>query len=416
MDLKAQREAELEAARAIGQAAKAAARDFTKEEADKFDAHLAKADQLGAQIKAAEESQARMKRLGEITRPDADDESETGDGGMGGVKASSLGEWFVKHASDSLSARTKGSRYSISAPEYKAATDVQLTPGAGAGLAPRVTDFDRRFVTGLRRRLMVRDLLPQGTISGNALTYFIEGALEGDYTTVAEGATKPQLHFADPTSVTEGLKKIAGFIKESDEMMEDFPFLVSAINNRLLYQLALFEENQILSGNGTGTNLRGLLNRTGIQTLGLTTDLKTGNLDQVFKAITQVQTGSGYDADGIVINPTDYMTFRLSKDANSQYYGGGPFTGTYGVGGVMEQPPLWGVRTVVTPAITAGTVLVGSFQASSEFITKGGVRVDSTNSNEADFINNRVTIRAEERCLLAVRYPAALLKLTLGTA
>ena len=129
-----------------------------------------------------------------------------------------------------------------------------------------------------------------------------------------------------------------------------------------------------------------------------------------------VETGSGFFADGIVINPTDYMTFRLSKDANGQYYAGGPFTGPYGVGGIMERPPLWGVRTVVTPAIAAGTVLVGAFQPSSEVLRKGGVRVESTNSNEADFISNRVTIRAEERLLLAVRYPSALVKVTLGAA
>ena len=179
------------------------------------------------------------------------------------------------------------------------------------------------------------------------------------------------------------------------------------IDNRLLYNLGLFEEAQLLTGSGAGTNLRGLLNRSGIQTRGLVGDAATGNADTIFKAMTDVETGTGLAADGIVINPTDYQTFRLSKDSNNQYYGGGFFTGPYGVGGVMEKPPLWGLRTVVTPAITAGTVLVGAFQQSSTLYRKGGVRVEATNSNEDDFIKNKVTIRAEERVALAVRVPAA---------
>lgn len=404
MNLKQQREAALKAARDIAEAAKGEGRELSTEEIAEVDQYLAKADDLEKQIKTADEAQARMKRLSEIKDPEADEAPLAG--------AKSLGEHFVKAAGSELVGR-KGSRFSVSAPEFKAATDTQVV---GTVLAPAITDVDTNIVQGLRRRLTIADLLSQGTLSGNAITYFVEGALEGDFTTVAEGATKPQIHYAEPTAVTEALKKIAAYIKESDEMVEDLPFLASAINNRLLYNLGLFEEAQVLNGNGTGTNLRGLLQRSGIQTRGATTDAAAGNADTIFKAMTDVETATGLPADGIVIHPTDYQTFRLSKDANNQYYGGGFFTGPYGVGGVMEKPPLWGLRTVVTPAIAAGTVLVGAFQQSSTLYRKGGVRVEATNSNENDFITNKTTIRAEERVALAVRVPAALEKVTLGTA
>lgn len=413
MNLKQQREAALKAARDIAEKAKGEGRDMTAEEVAAVDQHLAKADDLATQIKAADESQARMKRLAEI---DPGAEEKDGDEP---AQAASLGDFYVKTVGDKLvAAKGQGGRFSVSSPEFKAlgtkaATDTQLV---GSVFNAVTTQVDTNVVQGLRRRLQIADLLGQGTLTGNALTYFIEGALEGDFTSVAEGAGKPQIHYADPTAVTESLKKIAAFIKESDEMIEDLPFLVSAINNRLLYNLGLFEENQVLNGDGTGTNLRGLLNRSGIQTLGATTDAAAGNADQIFKAMTSVVTGSGLNADGLVIHPTDYQTFRLNKDANGQYYGGGYFQGQYGVGGVDEQPPLWGLRTVVSPAITAGTVLVGAFQQSSTLYRKGGVRVESTNSNGTDFTDNKVTIRAEERVALAVRVPAGLVKVTLGTA
>lgn len=406
MDLKGQRAAALKAAQGIVDAAKAEGRELTDQEHTDVAAKMAEIEELDGKIEKAAKSADLVNRIGAL--------AEDGSDGRVVEGAKSLGDHFVKSAGETLlAAKANGGRFSVSAPEFKAATDTQTTPASAAAVA---TQIDTNVVTGVRRRLTVADLLSQGTLTGNAITYFVEGALEGDFTTVAQGAQKPQIHYADPTAVTESLKKIAAFIKESDEMVEDMPFLVSAINNRLLYNLGLFEENQLLSGNGTGTNVAGLLNRSGIQTLGATTDVKTGNADTIFKAATSVSTGSGLDADGIIINPADYQALRLGKDANNQYYGGGYFAGEYGNGGVTMQPPLWGLRTVVTPAIAAGTVLVGAFQQSSTLYRKGGVRVESTNSNENDFTNNKVTIRAEERVALAVRVPAGLVKVTLGTA
>lgn len=411
MNLKQKRDAALKDARDIAAKAKTDGRELTDVECKEIDEKLAIADDLELQIKAADASQARLKRLGALddsidVDKDVHDEN---------TKAKSLGDHFVKSVGEQMAhAMESGkSRFSFAAPEFKAAADSQLSPAA---LQVVTTDIDTTIVTAPRRRLSVADVLGVGQISGNALTYFVEGILEGDFTTVAEGSQKPQLHYGDPTAVTEGLKKIAAFIKESDEMIEDLPFWASAINGRLLYNLALFEENQLLNGNGTGTNLRGLLQRSGIQTLGVVGDLKAGNADTIFKAITAVNTGSGLDADFVMINPTDYQTFRLNKDGNGQYFGGGYFQGQYGNGGVTEQPPLWGLPTVVTPAIAAGTVLVGNGKQSSAVYRKGGVRVEATNSNENDFTNNKITVRAEERVLLANRVPAALVKVTLGTA
>lgn len=404
MNLKEKRAAALKAAQAIVDAAKG--RDMTDEEQTALDGHVSEVKSLDAQIAKAEKSSELIKSIGELA-PEQEIEAPSQ------VHAKSLGEWFVKNAGEKLKG-VSGSKFTVAAPEFKAASDVTVTGGNGGVWGPVLTDVDRNIVTGVRRRLTIADLLGTEAISGSAITYFVEGALEGDFTTVAEGGQKPQLHYADPTAVTEALTKLAAFIKESDELSEDLPFLATAINGRLLYNLGLFEENQLLSGNGTGTNIRGILNRTGVQTeAAATADDGKDNADAMFRAITKVSTGSGLDADGIVLNPADYQSFRLSKDGNGQYFGGGFFAGEYGNGGITVQPPLWGLRTVVTPAITAGTALVGAFAQAGSVIRKGGVRVESTNSNDDDFTNNRITIRAEERIALAVRRPSGFVKVTL---
>jgi len=367
-----------------------------------------KAEALMAEVKSFDEKIERQKKGAALIQAIGGlrDHEET----PAPSDAKSLGEFAAKRIGDRLKA-SKGSKFTLSTPEFKAAADVHVTPGS---VAPALTTVDTNIVTGVRRRLTVADLLGSESISGTAITYFVEGALEGDFAIVGENGQKPQLHYADPVAVTEALKKIAGFIKESDEIIEDLPWFMSAINGRLLYNLGLFEENQLLSGSGTGANLAGILNRSGVQTE--TAADKTDNADALFRAITKTALNSGLDADGIVINPTDYQTLRLSKDGNGQYFGGGFFAGQYGNGGIQEQPPLWGLRTVVTPAIAAGTALVGAFAQAGSVIRKGGVRVESTNSDEDDFTNNRVTIRAEERLALAVRRPSGFVKVTLSAA
>lgn len=378
-------------------------REFTDAEMADIEAKSAEAVELKASIERAEKGAALIAAIGGTV--DVEDVREN-------VQAKSLGE----HAANTLGSKLKGrrgERIAESSTEFKAAADTHVTGGPAGSLGAALTTVDTRLVEGVRRRLTIEDLLGSETISGSALTYFVEGALEGAPTTVGENGQKPQIHFANPTPVTEALTKVAAFIKESDEIVEDLPWLVSSINGRLVYQLGIFIEDQLLNGNGTGTNVRGLLNRVGIQTE--TAADNTDNADALFRAMTKVSTGSGFEADGIVINPVDYQALRLSKDANGQYFGGGFFSGQYGNGVIQEQPPLWGLRTVVTPAIAAGTVLVGAFAQSSSAISKSGIAVEATNSHDDDFTNNRITIRAERRLTLAVRRPAGLVKVTLSS-
>ena len=80
---------------------------------------------------------------------------------------------------------------------------------------------------------------------------------------------------------------------------------------------------------------------------------------------------------------------------------GGPFTGPYGNGGVAGET-FWGLPVVVTTAIAEGTALVGAFKLGGQVFYRQGVMVESTNTNENDFVYNRVTIRVEERLALCI--------------
>jgi HK97 family phage major capsid protein len=405
-----ERDAALRSAKAIFDGAKAATRDVTEDENVLVKSYLDNADELTARIKRANESEQLVKRLGGLAP-----QQETPQISSEEPEPKSLGEFFVKRAGGEQAFRAfkSGAVRSLIADGYgvKANTDPNTV---GTSLSAVLTDVDRTIVRGFRRPV-VSDVLGTGAISGTGVTYYVEGGVEGSFATVAEAAQKPQAHFINPTPVTDRLTKIAAWWDTSDEMVEDLPYLVSEVNNRGLYLLSLAEESQLLYGDGTGTNLTGLTNRSGIQTeaQGASND---NAQDTIFRAMTKVSTATGLTADAIIINPADYQTLRLAKDANNQYYGGGYFYQPYGednqaVG--AGTPALWGLRTIITPAVAAKTVLVGAFQASATVYRKGGVRVESTNSDLGKFTKNIITTRIEERLALAVRIPLATVKVTL---
>ena len=334
-----------------------------------------------AEIKLAEKKAALLQLIG--ARSESDDPA--GDP----TPARSLGENFVKH----LKANGHGRKFDVVAPVYvKAASTVQSSPAAAADWA---TTFDRNVVTAPRVQLVVRDLFGAETISGSTLQYLVEGAIEGAPAVTAEGAKKPQVHFADPTPKTVSLDKVACFIKESDEYIDDYPFLASAINGRLLYELGLVEQNKLVTD---------LIGTSGIQTGSIAASATADVIaDAILQASMDVQSGSGFAADAIVINPADWYTLRVGKH-NGEYYGGGYF-------GAQNIPNLWGIPVCVTTAVASGTVIVGAFKTCGSVVSHGGVSVEAVNTNEDDFVKNLMTIRAEERLALAVRRPAGFKKL-----
>lgn len=356
-----------------------------KEDVEKLSGYKASIEALKAEIKADEEKAALLTMIG--TKEPEDKETPEA------KKAKSLGENFVNFARSTQ----RGKRFNLIAPAFeKAASDTQTSPAAAVDWA---TTFDRNVVTAPRIGLVVRDLFGAETISGSTLQYLVEGAIQGAPAVTAEGGEKPQVHFGDPTPVTVALKKIACHIRESDEYIDDYPFLASAINGRLLYELGLVEQNTLVAD---------LLATTGIQTGNYAANATAADIaEAILKAAMDVQQGSGFAADAIVINPTDWYTLRVAKDGELRYYGGGFF-------GAQNVPNLWGIPVCVSTAVAASTIIIGAFKTCGSVVQKGGVSVEAVNTNEDDFVKNLMTIRAEERLALAIRRPAGFKKLTKG--
>lgn len=264
----------------------------------------------------------------------------------------------------------------------KAATDVVT--------GVQIADIDKS-VAPQAKRTAVADFFTNTVISGNAITYFLQGAYEGVPAVTAESAKKPQ-NSTSFEGITLALSKIAAYIKETDEILYDAPFLASEVQNALIYQIGKIEDGAIV-GAIAGTS--------GIGVAEYDTSAKETLADGILAAILGIKADSAYDASVVLVNPADLLALLSAKDLNGQYIGGGYFTGAYGNGAYSMPTSIWGVPVFASSDITSGEAIVAAREAVKVW-KKGGVDVRLFEQNEDDAIYNRVTLVGEERMACAV--------------
>lgn len=210
--------------------------------------------------------------------------------------------------------------------------------------------------------------------------------------------------------LTATVKTVATWIAASRQVLSDAPRLRAMIDTELMYMVRVNLENQILNGDGVGSNFLGILNWAGIQARVQSASSPSGRgqvttdnmADTIRRAITDLRL-SFYEPDGVVLNPSDSENLELLKDANDRYLS---------VYDPVAQR-IWRVRIVDTAAEPAGTGLVGNFQLGAVLWDREQAQVYTGTVND-QFIRNAITILAELRAAFAVVRPLAFEKITFG--
>ena len=364
---------------------------------ERADAIASDIEGIEAQVAKAEKASAMLAKLGNAESKQVKENDMT----------MSLGEFAAKNLDV---AKIKGVRNaSVATPEFKTGSQSYLNMSV-----EQVTES--RTVTSPTVDTPVRDAFGTESIEGNAYSWVVFGAPSGEHepTDVGEADNKPELdnvYF----KLTEPLVKYAGWFKDTDELLEDNAYLATAIENRGVYRLKKATENELaseiadyaVSGVTNGNLTAASAGTEAIASASATADQFA---NAIYAAIMDVKAASGADCDAVIVTSALAQLLRTGQDGNGQYYGGGYFTGAYGQpGGYQMMPNLWGLKVIVSDAISNDAhAVVGNFRQGATVIGKrgGGVRVEATNANEDDFIHDLVTIRLEERLLLAVREPA----------
>lgn len=305
----------------------------------------------------------------------------------------SLGEMFVQ-SEDVKAWKDAGGfrRHPIFSVEVKTA----MTTSAGY-----VQDDIRtgRVVETGTRPIRLLDLMPNTPTDRDSPTWMEETTFTNNAAPVTEGSAKPESALAY-TERTEPCQVIATTLPVTEQQLDVESMIMSMINNRLITQLNLSREDQILNGSGTPPALTGYLNKSGIQTQAKGTDPSPS---AIHKAMTKVRWTGYAEPTAIVINPSDWEDIRLLQDSTGNYVWGAP-----SVAGTMS---IFGLPIVVTNLIAAGTALVGDFRMYSELFNRWGVRVEVGYVND-DFAKNRRTLRVESRDCLAIYRAAAFCTVT----
>ncbi|MFC3873308.1 phage major capsid protein [Neisseria musculi] len=253
------------------------------------------------------------------------------------------------------------------------------------------------------RRLTIRDLLAKGTTGSNTITYVRETGFNNNAKAKGEGEA---FEYSDLkfTEVETSVKNIGHLLKASKNILADAAQLESFINHRMVYGLKEVEDRQLLNGDGSGQNLKGILPQA-TAFADPANMAKYTIIDQLRLAALQAALAE-YPASGFVLNPVDWAKIELQKDETGRLIIGNPQDGA--------TPRLWRLPVVETVALAGGTFLAGAFTLGAQVFDREEVGVEIATTNQDDFEKNLVTIKCYERLALAVYRPEAFIKGTLA--
>jgi HK97 family phage major capsid protein len=284
------------------------------------------------------------------------------------------------------------------------------TPGA-FGTIQR----DDMVIPPMRTR-RVRDLFPSRTTTAAVIEYFqMRGFTTPETTAVNAASTvaernggdfglKPQSSFQF-VGQQAPVRTLAHWEAAHRNVLADEPQLRSIIDNELLYGLRLQEDYQILSGDGTGENLLGILN-AGVQEYawseGATLPVPDSKGDALRRSATLAFLAY-YEPSGVVLHPNDWEDIELTK--NEQ--------GTYLMAMSMQvgaEARIWRMPIVDTPAIPEGTALVGAFGTGAQIYDREQASIRISEQHADFFVRNAIVILAEQRLALATKRPESFVK------
>jgi hypothetical protein len=279
---------------------------------------------------------------------------------------------------------------SVSGDEFKTLlrSGSSTSVGAFQSVDNRTADY-----SPAQRPLDVLDLCRLGTTTEAAIEYmrqttYTPVAVETAEATSTTTGTKPEATLAFE-KVTSPVEEIPSWVPVTARALADVDELRGIIDEQLMGDARRRLEAQVLAGNGTSPNLRGLDNTTGVGA-----QAKGG--DSVPLALAKgiaLVINAGWKPTAVVLNPDDWT------DALAITIPAG--------GSLSEQLEL---PVVKTAAAAAGTAYVGDWQQLA--VWTRAAEIFASRSHASYFTSNLVAILASLQVAVGVLAPAAFARVT----
>lgn len=222
---------------------------------------------------------------------------------------------------------------------------------------------------------------------------------------VADGAVKPTSVYG-LTRIEDKLQVIAHLSEAVPEYwLADNKSIQGFVANELLYGLNRAVENQVINGNGTSPQIRGLLATSGIQTVAAVVDTGVLQRLETIRAGINAVEALGYNPGVVVLHPSEWNMVEGLRDADGRYM-------LDNGAGDRAARKLFGVQVVTTPSIATTAGLVLDLATVALDTDKIGIRTQWGQVSD-DFSRNQIRARVEGRFGLSVYQPEAVAKLTL---
>ncbi|MCH8850491.1 MAG: phage major capsid protein [Chloroflexi bacterium] len=355
---------------------------------------------LGEDIDAIVEAETAAKGFASTDADDSKNRGEMRHAGEGhdgspNVKVVDLGKLFIESKAFKDYNNGSGIGPQAALKEIEVKTLFQTS----AGWAPETTRTGR-LVLDEQRPIAIVNVLPQTTTTQNAIVYMEETTFTNAAAEAAEAGTYAESALA-LTEQTSNVRKIATFLPVTDEQLADEPRARDYVNNRLMFMLRQRLDIQIIAGDGSAPNLRGILNVSGIGS-----QAKAGDPtpDAIYKGMDLCRVNGFAEPDTALFHPTDWQAIRLLRTADGIYIWGAP----------SEPGPvrIWGLPVVLSTAVTLNTAIVGAFREFSELASRQGIDVQVSNSHSTFFIEGKLAIRADIRVALIFYRASAFSEIT----
>jgi HK97 family phage major capsid protein len=239
-------------------------------------------------------------------------------------------------------------------------------------------------------------LFPKLRTAANTIEWVYESGQEGTIDGTAEGTQKDQID-NDFVVTSVALVKRAAYFKVSTEMLDDVAFMEGWLRNKLIVRLFLDVDNQVLNGNGSAPNLKGIIayaTAFAAGTFAGTVD-SANDADSLVVAANQIRLANHNGPLTIMMHPSDVAALKLVKlSASDKRY----VERLMMVGSAMS---LDGIPIIENTNIAQGDFLIGDF-AKGTIVEKSGIEVE-IGLDGSDFTKNMRTILAEWRGQLFVQ-------------
>lgn len=279
---------------------------------------------------------------------------------------------------------------------------VMTTPATAGGALVR-RDYGPWPIDLPLRPLTIRDVITILQTGSNLIEYVRVNSLTRAAKIVPEAtsttddaALKPEAGMALEV-VQTAVKTIAVLMPVTRTILADAPQLESMITNFLRTDIDLELEEEIVSGPGGAEHFTGLENTPNLTPQGFVTDMLTTARKARTAALIQGRARS----TGFLLNPLDWEAFDLTKNANNDYYFGGPLA--------MGTKMLWGLPVIESEVIPQGTFYTGDLKQLVVW-DRQDPTLYMTDSHKDYFARNIITILYEGRWAFGVLRPPAVVK------